>query len=111
MKATPGVMCHDIAIRRAVAGTDPYGNPVSTFAPAVVYRGRAWMTAAREEDKFRDTTVETWWVILPPEAHLTPRDRIEHEGRSYDVEAVMPRLAFGAVHHLTVRMSYVEGYT
>jgi hypothetical protein len=104
-------MCHDITVRSAVPGSDPYGNPVRTYEPGTVYRGRAWMTAGRVEEKYRETSVETWWVILPPEALVGPHDRIEHAGRSYDVEEVMPRLGHSTVHHLTVRMTLVEGFS
>lgn len=107
------LLCHHIEIRHAIAKRDAYGNTTfDTGAGAEVsrHRARVWMTAGREEEGHRDTGHETWFCIVGPDTPISIHDRIAWGNREFDVEAVQPRLGFNRTHHLTIRLTVVEGW-
>ncbi|MFC0547049.1 hypothetical protein [Kutzneria chonburiensis] len=97
--------------------SDRYGNRIPDFsAPATVSaRGRLYESAVREVEKDRNTEVGTWFLILPASVAIDHNCRVtftDYTGRrhGYDVEGVQPRNGLGGVHHLTVRLTEVEGW-
>jgi hypothetical protein len=91
---------------------DRYGNRVSVWDLPLrrPYVGRLFMTASREEEKYRDAAVDTFTLLLPPSAVITHHDRLLCGGRRFEVLSVQPRRLAGRPHHLTVRLRSVEGW-
>ncbi len=107
-----------VQIRHPVWQYDRYGNRTADWTDAMVTTvgGRIWMTASREEEKDRDTSVTTWFLIVSPSTLVDHHCRVVYTDptgveHSYDVEGVQPHNTWRGLHHWTVRLTEVEGWT
>jgi hypothetical protein len=91
---------------------DRYGNTISSWESPTGHptHGILYMTAAREDVKYRDAEVGQYSLLLPAGAHIDHHDRVVCRGNRYEVTGVQPRGALGRVHHLSVRLRKVEGW-
>lgn len=113
-------LVHDVTIVRATMVTDRYGNQVKDWENATRTTTKGWVSqqgavgrpASLENIEMREAEVSSWMVYLMPNEDVTPYDRIEWEGISFEVEgppnpAYSPRTR--SVHHKEVRVRVVEG--
>ncbi|GGM39537.1 hypothetical protein GCM10012275_08010 [Longimycelium tulufanense] len=102
-----------VTVWRPRWATDRYGNRTTSYPRelAAQHPCRLYMTAGREQEKYRETAVTTWFLLLSPEVPIDYHCRVTYKTHSFDVEAVQPRRNWGGVSHLTVRLREVEGWT
>jgi head-tail adaptor len=87
---------------------DEYGNIIRGAATNVVYDARLEQLSSDEIVRDRDTIVADWRIFLPPDADISPYDRVEARGHIFEVsglpnEQKSPR----AAHHIEARLRFV----
>lgn len=91
---------------------DTYENPVLDWpgATRTDVLGRLEQASSVEVTLQRDTVVSDWLLFLHPDVSINPLDRVEADGRVFEVVgAPAPAQAPWGVHHLEVRLRYLEG--
>jgi hypothetical protein len=82
---------------------DAYGNPQPGTETSDTYAARLEALSSEELVRDRDTVVANWRVFLPADAVVSPFDRIESDGKSFEVwgDPIEQRTPRG-IHHLEV---------
>jgi hypothetical protein len=82
---------------------DAYGNPQPGTETTADYPARLESLSSEELVRDRDTVVANWRVFLPADAVISPFDRIESDGKSFEVwgDPIERRTPRG-IHHLEV---------
>ena len=71
----------------AQSTTDVYGDVTLTFAPAMTYTAPVWpRTSDEESTPSRSPVVVGLSVALPRETSVSPRDRFEVRGLTWEVD-------------------------
>lgn len=97
-------------VRVAWDAVDVYGNPRPGGETRVAYRGRLEEVEHREMVADRETVTSTWRLFLPAEAVIGRLDRVEAQGRVFEVDGlpIVHRTPRGA-HHIEARLGEVDG--
>jgi head-tail adaptor len=68
---------------------------------------RLWQLASTEATTGRDAAAEEWRCILEPATAIDAGDRVEYDGRLFDVHGTPDRV-FGSrvVHHVEVALRF-----
>lgn len=109
------LLTQDVTVLAPAAGPlDRYNNPTRDWenAAETTHKGRLEQTASTEVTLGRDTVVSDWLLFLPPEAVITPYDRVVVDGRTGEFEVVgLPDIEHTprGPHHLEVRLAAVTG--
>lgn len=92
--------------------TDEYNNQVPDWATATrsTWPARLEQLAGREVTADQQTQLADWILYLPPDAQVEGTDRVEHDGKTFEVvgppnEATTPR----RTSHLEVSLRHVQG--
>jgi hypothetical protein len=113
-------LVHTVTVVRAPLVTDRYGNSEKNWANATRRTTKGWVSqqgavgrpASLENIEGREAEVSSWMVYFMPGEDVTPYDRIEWEGKSFEVEGPT-NPAYSArtrkVHHIEARIRAVEG--
>ena len=82
---------------------DAYGNPQPGTETSTTYPARIEAMSSDELVRDRDTVVADWRLFLPAGAAIGPFDRIESDGKSFEVwgDPIEQRSPRG-IHHLEV---------
>lgn len=106
---------HEIKVVRAPVVTDRRNDAVRDWANATRTTARGWIAQAAQSisSEQRDGTavVSEWTVVVPADTDINAHDRVEWDGRIFDVIGE-PNRGFtpsGAAHHKEVQMRIVEG--
>lgn len=98
-------------LRLSGAGEDEYGNPRATVETATEYA--AWIAplGGREDTHDRSTEISEWRIYLPAGADLEADDRVEIEGRTFDVvePPVRAERPGRGTHHVEARLRWIRG--
>ncbi len=99
-------------VQRAGTSTDEYNNQVSdwTSPTETEWPARLEQLAGREVTLDQQTEVADWICYLPPEADVQGGDRLQVDGRTFEVvgppnRATTPRRA----SHLEVSLRHITG--
>jgi hypothetical protein len=87
---------------------DEYGNIVRGAPTSVVYDARLEQLSSDEIVRDRDTIVADWRVFLPADADVSPYDRVDARGHTFEVSGLAneqrnPR----GIHHIEARLKFV----
>lgn len=103
-------------VRMGEVSDDEYGNVISAELSREDYP--AWVEpmtgqgrgGGKEETQDRDTQIEDWLLILPANTPITGRDRVEHDGNTFEVIGPPAiRRSPRGVHHVEARIRHIEG--
>ena len=102
-----------VTLVRPVSSSDRYGNTALDYGPAAARTPiRAWLEQAGAREPLsdgRDPAV-SGWLLITNHLDVAARDRIEHEGRVFEVDGVpAPVHTPAGVHHLEAHLTSVEG--
>ncbi|HVL82624.1 MAG TPA: hypothetical protein VM840_13630 [Actinomycetota bacterium] len=95
--------------------TDDYGQRIESATQEVTYPAYLEQTSEQEVTGGAEAAISDWLIVLPPEATgIRPLDRIQSEGRVFEVVG-SPRLvrrpATGELHHVEARLRFIEWQT
>jgi hypothetical protein len=87
---------------------DAYGNPQPGIETSEVYPVRLEQLSTDELVRDRDTVVADWRMFLPAGAEIGPFDRVESDGRTFEVwgDPIEQRTPRG-VHHQEIKLRRV----
>lgn len=110
------ILSSEVTVVRPAQATDGYGDDVrSDYGAAAtrrVVRGMLQPTGGTEvtDDGSRDALVADW-LLLTDWLDLDGRDRIEHEGTSFEIvgPVLAPQDSNGKAHHAEARLRVVSG--
>lgn len=96
-------------IRPSFDAVDAYGNPQPGTTTSTDYPARLEGLSSDELVRDRDTIVADWRMFLPPDADVSPFDRIESDGKTFEVwgDPIEQRAPRG-IHHLELRLRRVQ---
>jgi hypothetical protein len=100
-----------ITVKPYVAGAaDEYGDSATSFGDPVVWQGRLEMTDSKEVTIGRDTVIADFRLFLPPESDIGPFDRVESEGRTFEVVGLpmLEAAPVGPPSHVLAHLRWVE---
>lgn len=103
---------HTVTIVQAATTTDRYGNTSQDWGTAVRTASPAWVQSrsTSEENGNRRAVLEDLMAFLPPTTKVTAHDRMEWDGRTYEVDGEPARFYnLAGLHHLEVPLAVVEG--
>jgi hypothetical protein len=87
---------------------DAYGNPQPGTETSDTYPARLEALTSEELVRDRDTVVADWRVFLPADAVVSPFDRIEADGKSFEVHGdPIEQRAPRGIHHVEVALKRV----
>jgi len=113
MSTIPARVLRDTITRlRATTTTDRYGNVASSWDTAARQQLPAWIeqAAASESLDNRDQLASDWLAILAPDADLQGRDRVEWDGKTFEVIGPpTPRNTLTGPHHIEATLRWIEG--
>jgi len=82
---------HRITIERKTAGEDTWGQPVETWETVAIAPAEVWPLSGRE---FVAAQAEqagvTTRITIRYQAGIEPAMRITHDGKTYNIRAVLP---------------------
>lgn len=99
---------HTVDVVSTAAGADDaYGNASAGTATRTTVRARLWQASSFEATTGRDTAAETWFGVFPAGTVINAGDRVEWDGKSFDVQGA-PSKVFGATseHHVEAELHY-----
>lgn len=99
---------HDVYVVRVGPGSeDPYGNAAAGEQSRSLVRARLWQASSFETTSGRDTAAETWFGILAAGTVIDAGDRVEWDGKAFDVQGA-PAKVYGATaeHHVECELHY-----
>lgn len=99
-----GLLAETVTVYRpSFDAVDAYGNPQPGTETSDSYPARLEALSSEELVRDRDTVVANWRVFLPASTVITPFDRIEADGKSFEVwgDPIEQRTPRG-VHHVEV---------
>ena len=102
-----------VILIRPAARQDRYGNTTLDYGDAASRTPiRAWLEQAGAREPLsdgRDPAV-TGWLLITNHLDIVARDRIEQDGRVFEVDGVpAPVHTPAGVHHLEAHLTSVEG--
>lgn len=102
-----------VTVVRPSARADRYGNSSLDYGPAATRTTvRAWIEQTTADEPItdgRDPHVGDW-LLITNHTDISGRDRIEHDGRVFEVDGPPhPVTTPHGVHHLEARLKTVEG--
>lgn len=104
------LLVYDVTILQRGAAEDKYGDPVDTFTTGATVRGWVEMTNAQEVLVRGDRRISDWLAILPAGTEVDALDRLQHDGKTFEIVSVMEAAAPAtAKRHVEARMRLVEG--
>lgn len=74
-----------LVLRAAEGLTDAYGSPLTGYLPSVRVRARLEQVAAEEVTTGSDVLTSDWRAFLPASTAISGRDRLLHDGVTYEV--------------------------
>lgn len=104
-----GLLTQTITVSRPTYdAVDEYGDPQPGTATTASYPARLEQLSSEELIRDRDTVVADWRAYLPAEATIGPFDRVEENGKTFEVwgDPIEHRSPRGA-HHVEVRLRRV----
>lgn len=101
-----------VVVTRGPGSEDAYGNPVTGETARTSVSARLWQASTLEATQGRDTAAETWQVILPASTAIDAGDRVEWDGKAFDVQGA-PAKVYDAtsVHHVEAELRYAGAVT
>ena len=92
---------HRITIERKTAGADAWGQPVETWETVAIAPAEVWPLSGREYIAAQaEQASVTTKITVRYQAGIEPAMRITHDGKTYNVRAVLPDPT--ARRHLTL---------
>lgn len=101
-----------VTVVKAGTTTDRYGNTTTNWAAATRTQYPAWIEqqAAGENTDQRDQQSADWLMIVQPDADVNGRDRVEYDGKTFEVFGPpTPRNTFRGLHHIEATLRWIEG--
>ena len=92
---------HRITIERKTAGADAWGQPVETWETVAIVPAEVWPLSGREYIAAQaEQAGVTTRITIRYQAGIEPAMRITHDGKTYNIKAVLPDPT--ARRHLTL---------
>ena len=92
---------HRITIERKTAGADAWGQPVETWETVAIAPAEVWPLSGREYIAAQaEQAGVTTKITIRYQAGIEPAMRITHDGKTYNIKAVLPDPT--ARRHLTL---------
>ena len=92
---------HRITIEQKTAGADAWGQPVETWETVAIVPAEVWPMSGREYIAAQaEQAGVTTRITIRYQAGIEPAMRITHDGRTYNIRAVLPDPT--ARRHLTL---------
>ena len=92
---------HRITIERKTAGADAWGQPVETWETVAIAPAEVWPLSGREYIAAQaEQAGVTTKITVRYQAGIEPAMRITHDGKTYNIKAVLPDPT--ARRHLTL---------
>ena len=92
---------HRVTIERKTAGADAWGQPVETWETVAIVPAEVWSLSGREYIAAQaEQAGVTTRITIRYQAGIEPAMRITHDGRTYNIRAVLPDPT--ARRHLTL---------
>ena len=92
---------HRITIERKTAGADAWGQPVETWETVSIVPAEVWPLSGREYIAAQaEQAGVTTKITIRYQAGIEPAMRITHDGKTYNIRAVLPDPT--ARRHLTL---------
>lgn len=89
---------------------DEYGNLVEVAGAGVNYPAWLEQTAGDERTEDRDTQLADWLLVLPVGAVIDGNDRVQVEGKTFEVVGPPARVHTPrGEHHVEARLRSVDG--
>jgi SPP1 family predicted phage head-tail adaptor len=86
---TAGLFARTYELWRLTQGTDPYGNPVNTWAKVADVEGRAYPTSQSDEVVAAQRVGKVLWTFAADAtADVRQGDEVRFDGRTLVVQAV-----------------------
>lgn len=109
-----------VTVIRAIRETDRYGNTVYDWAAADRTEYVAWVeqriapAAGTQSEHVTDRNAQAslWLLIVPPDADIDGRDRVEYDGRTFEVIGppwTVKTRRTSAAHHIEANLRWLEG--
>lgn len=113
MSVIPARVLRDTVTRlRASSTTDRYGNTTTSWTNAARVELAAWIeqASASENLENRDQLASDWLAIFAPDADVQGRDRIEWDGKTFEVVGPpTPRNTLDGLHHIEATLRWIDG--
>lgn len=82
---------HRITIERKAAGADAWGQPVETWETVAIVPAEVWPLSGREYIAAQaEQAGITTKITIRYQAGIEPAMRITHDGKAYNIRAVLP---------------------
>ena len=92
---------HRITIEQKTAGADAWGQPVETWETVAIVPAEVWPLSGREYIAAQaEQAGVTTRITIRYQAGIEPAMRITHDGKTYNIRAVLPDPT--ARRHLTL---------
>ena len=92
---------HRITIEQKTAGADAWGQPVETWETVAIAPAEVWPLSGREYIAAQaEQAGVTTKITIRYQAGIEPAMRITHDGKTYNIKAVLPDPT--ARRHLTL---------
>ena len=92
---------HRITIEQKTAGADAWGQPVETWETVAIVPAEVWPLSGREYIAAQaEQAGVTTKITIRYQAGIEPAMRITHDGKTYNIRAVLPDPT--ARRHLTL---------
>jgi head-tail adaptor len=101
-----------VTVVRPTTTTDRYGNTTTSWSNATRAEYAAWIeqSAAGENTDQRDQQSADWLLIVQPDADVNGRDRVEYDGKTFEVVGPPTRRnTFRGTHHIEATLRWIEG--
>ena len=102
-----------VTLIRPTTSPDRYGSTIPDYGPAAARTPiRAWVEQTSASEPLSDGRAPaiTAWLLITNHLDIQARDRIEHDGRVFEVDGVpAPVHTPAGVHHLEAHLTSVEG--
>lgn len=106
------VLRDQITVVRASSSTDRYGNETTSWDTAARHELWAWIEQASASESLdnRDQLASDWLAIVAPDADIEGRDRVEWDGKTFEVIGPpTPRDTLTGPHHIEATLRWIEG--
>ncbi len=99
----------DVTIQRGTQTLDAYGNASLSWYDVAHVPGRLVTKRSRvwSDERAEALLVTTYLLLLPAGTDVQERDRVDVEGTTYTVAALLPRNG-RAAHHLSLTLERVS---
>ena len=92
---------HRVTIEQKTAGADAWGQPVETWETVAIVPAEVWPLSGREYIAAQaEQAGVTTKITIRYQAGIEPAMRITHDGKTYNIKAVLPDPT--ARRHLTL---------